>query len=41
MSILTFFVHLIPHTTKQISETLKIVLPEGALVNDLRLAIME
>ncbi|TNV84438.1 hypothetical protein FGO68_gene16351 [Halteria grandinella] len=41
MSILTFFVHLIPHTTLQIQETLKVVLPEGALVNDLRLAILE
>jgi hypothetical protein len=41
MSILTFYVHLIPQTTQNITETLKIVLPEGALVNDLRLAILE
>lgn len=41
MSILTFYVHLIPQTTKEIQETIKVVLPEGALVNDLRLAILE
>jgi hypothetical protein len=41
MSLLTFYVHLIPHTTSTLTETLKIILPEGALVNDLRLAVLE